>query len=96
MTALRSLCPSFPRPSVHSSRARAAHHPPYRAIHGVRLRADAAAGRGVLSKRHALPAWALAAALGIWAAPVVAQVVGTDLWVTDGPVTSVVRDGNTI
>jgi len=38
----------------------------------------------------------IAAALALWVAPAVAQTVDADLWVPNGPVFAVVRQGNTI
>ena len=38
----------------------------------------------------------IAAALVLWAAPIQAQVVDTTLWVTDGGINAIARDGNTI
>jgi hypothetical protein len=38
----------------------------------------------------------IAAALALWAAPAVAQTVDADMWVPNGPVFAVVRQGNTI
>lgn len=49
-----------------------------------------------LSRRATTPVWTVAAALALWVEPGLAQVVDTTLWVTNGGVFAVVREGNTI
>src|SRR5262245_24085734 len=40
--------------------------------------------------------WVIPVVLAFWAVPAPAQIVDTTLWVTNGPVSVVVRDGSTI